>query len=396
MLQRLRELITDMLRQTDLVLLGLCSAATLYGILIISSAAHYMPGGSVRFVTVQSIALILGIIIYVMLSSVNIMGLLRHWQWVLAFNIGFILLLLTPLGITINENRAWLGPQNIGEMLGISFLANFPMTLQPAEIVKITFILLLAGQMSRLKDRRELKSFANVLQPTVHMLFMVGLLYLISNDAGSALVYVFIFAGMALAAGVARRWFLIGGTGAVGGLVLLWKLELIPSHIRRRVMAVMDHSYDVKGVGWQQSRSLLAIGSGGLTGQGLYQGTQVQSTSSAALPERYNDFIFASVGEELGMLGCLLVLILLMAIVLRCLFVARQAQTVTESLVCVGLASMLMFQTMANVGMCLFLVPVIGLTLPFFSYGGTSIMTLFMAMGVVSCIKNRAAPNWAR
>lgn len=396
MLRRIWNGFLDIFQQADLVLLGLCSAATLYGILIISSAAHYMPAGGGKYVKVQALALLLGIVLYILLSSLNLSGLLKHWKWVAVFNVGFILLLLTPLGISVNNNRAWLGPQTIGKKLGIAFLKNFPLTLQPAELVKITFIILLAAQLSLLKEHKDLRRFSYVIQPAGHMLFMVGLLYVVSKDAGSALVYVFIFLGMALAAGMALRWFALGGVGAAGAFALLWKLDKIPDHIRGRILAVLDHSYDVRGVGWQQTRSLLAIGSGGLTGQGLYHGTQVQSASSNSLPERYNDFIFASIGEELGLLGCLLVILLLFGIVARCLFIARKAQTETEALICVGMASMLMFQVVANIGMCLYVVPVIGLTLPFFSYGGTSIMTTFMAMGVVSGIKRRCAPDWVR
>lgn len=139
---------------------------------------------------------------------------------------------------------------------------------------------------------------------------------------------------------------------------------------------------------------MLALGSGKLTGQGLFNGTQTQSLYRSSLPERQTDFIFCVCGEELGFIGCLLVIVLLLAIIVRCLIVAREAPSRMESLVCVGMAGMLIFQTIANIGMCLFLMPVIGLTLPFFSYGGSSIVTLFAAMGVVSGIKKRSRPEW--
>ena len=106
--------------------------------------------------------------------------------------------------------------------------------------------------------------------------------------------------------------------------------------------------------------------------------------------------IFCAIGEELGMIGCLLALALLTAIIVRCVLVARRAKSPLESYICVGIAAMLIFQTVINVGMCLFLVPVIGLTLPFFSYGGSSIVTLFLAMGMVSGIHKRTAPEWLR
>ena len=162
----------------------------------------------------------------------------------------------------------------------------------------------------------------------------------------------------------------------------------------KRIMVVLDHEFDPLGKGWHQTRGMLALGSGGWTGQGLFHGTQTQSPYRSSLPERQTDFIFCVCGEELGFLGCALIIVLLLAIVVRCFLVARDATTPMESLVCVGMAGMLIFQTVMNIGMCLFLLPVVGLTLPFFSYGGTSVMTLFAAMGVVSGIKKRSRPEW--
>ena len=134
----------------------------------------------------------------------------------------------------------------------------------------------------------------------------------------------------------------------------------------------------------------MAIGSGGLLGQGYMQGTQTQSSSPESLPYRWTDFIFSVCGEELGMVGCLAVIALLTAIIIRVLLVARRAQTPLHCYICVGMAAMLIYQTVVNIGMCLFVMPTIGITLPFFSYGGSSLLTLFAAMGVVSGIKKRS------
>lgn len=119
-------------------------------------------------------------------------------------------------------------------------------------------------------------------------------------------------------------------------------------------------------------------------------GTQTQSLHSTSLPERHTDFIFSVIGEELGMIGCIVVIVLLLAIIIRVLLVAKRAQTPLHCYICVGMAAMLIFQTVINIGMCLFVMPVIGITLPFFSYGGSSIVTLFASMGVVSGIKKRS------
>ena len=391
---RIREITGDLVRQTDMLLWSLCSAATLYGILLILSATHTVYRGSLKYVIVQGAGWCIGTAAYFLLSGIDIVELSKKWRWILGFNIGLILLLLTPLGLVRNGNRAWLGVNTIGAKLGIEALKNFPITFQPAEIVKITFILLLAYQLVHLSETRDLKRFTNVIQPTVHVVFMFCFYYVISHDAGSGLVYLFIFVCMAFAAGFAARWLVLGIGGAAVGLVAAWKLRLLRGDWYDRIMVVLDHSYQPQKAGWQQTRGMIALGSGGLTGQGLFHGTQTQSPYRASLPERQTDYIFCVCGEELGFLGCLAVIAILLAIVIRCFAVARDANTKLESLVCVGMAGMLIFQTVANIGMCLFLLPVVGLTLPFFSYGGSSIVTLYAAMGIVSGIKKRSRPEW--
>jgi rod shape determining protein RodA len=383
MFNRLRDMFSDFLQQADLVLLCLCCGSTFFGMVLIASATHYMGTDSMkRFVGVQGAAMLIGLAAYVLLSMVDVELLVKHWKMILAASVLFILLLCTPLGVIRNGNRAWLE------------IPHVPFSIQPAEVVKIAFILLLSKQFEWIKEqRRELRSFGSVVMPTAHLLFMVGLIYAVSSDMGSALVYVFIFVCIALVAGIAWRWFILGGGSMTAVVLALYFLDKLPSHMSDRFHVLFDHSFDPQGVGWQQTRGLLALGSGGWFGQGLFNGTQTQA-GRGSLPERHTDFIFAMTGEELGFFGCLLVILLLTAIILRCLWVARQASSDYARLVCVGMAGMLIFQTVENVGMCLFVMPVIGLTLPFFSYGGSSIVTLYAAMGIVSGVKKRALMNW--
>lgn len=389
---KIRDFLSDVVRQSDLVLLALCVGSTLYGMVLIASATHFR--GTLKYVAIQGFGLLIGVLLYFFFSAVDVGELSKKWKWLLIFNFGFILLLRTPFGLTRNGNRAWLGVNDIGKRLGVGFLENFPITVQPAEIVKITFILLLARQLALLQEKRDLRSFANVIQPTAHAGAMFVFYYILSKDAGSGLVYLFVFLCMAFAAGFALRWIILGIGGAVGSFLAAWNLGLLRGDWYDRIKVILDHSYQPDKKGFQQTRGMLALGSGKLTGQGLFHGTQTQSPAKWSLPERQTDFIFCVCGEELGFIGCLLIIVLLLAIIVRCLIVAREAPTRMESLVCVGMAGMLIFQTIANIGMCLFLMPVIGLTLPFFSYGGSSIVTLFGAMGVVSGIKKRSRPEW--
>ncbi len=391
-MRRIREFFSDVVRQSDLVLLSLCVAATLYGMLLIASATN--ARGTLKYVAVQGLGLLIGVLLYFFLSSVDVGEVCKKWKWLLGFNVVFILLLRTPFGIESGGNLAWLGVNSIGEKLGVSFLADFPITVQPAEIVKITFILLLARQLDELGSKHDLRHLRYVAQPTAHALLLFVFYYVVSKDAGSGLVYMFVFVCMAFAAGFALRWIFLGLGGAVSAFLLAWNLKLLRGDWYDRIMVILDHSYQPEKKGYQQTRGMLALGSGKLTGQGLFNGTQTQSPYRQSLPARQTDFIFCVCGEELGFLGCLLIIVLLLAIIVRCLIVAHDAPTRMDGLICVGIAGMLIFQTVANIGMCLFLLPVIGLTLPFFSYGGSSIVTIFAAMGVVSGIKKRSRPEW--
>ena len=382
-MRKILDFFTGWIQQVDLVLLALCTGTTLFGCLMIASATRYT--GSYKNVIVQIAALGLGIVAYILMSMLDLNEIGKHWKWLLGGSLVLILLLKTPLGMDGGTgNRAWLG------------LKNFPVNLQPVEIVKITFIIVLARQLQYLQEQRDLKSIPSVGMLAGHLVLVVGLYAAISGDMGSALVLIFIFACMCFVAGVAKRWFVLGLLGGGFAFYVLWETDKINPYMKDRFLTLFDHNMDPLGIGWQQTRSLLALGGGKLTGQGLFNGTQTQSASAWSLPARHTDFIFSVIGEELGLLGCLLTILLLAAIIFRCVLIARHAQTKTDMYICVGVAAMLIFQTIYNIGMCLLVMPVIGLTLPFISYGGSSIVTLFAAMGMVSGIQKRTRPEWLR
>ena len=380
MFKRLKENLLEIVQQADLILLGLCCAASVFGIAMIYSATRYNAPTDNRKIIVQTAALLIGIVVYFAISMIDLEMLIKRWKWIAAFNVLFILLLRTPFGIEQDGNRAW---------LKFPFL---PVSIGPAEVVKITFIILLAWQLQWLREeKRDLKSFSSALMAAGHALGLAGLYFIVSSDMGNALMFVLIFVVMAFVAGFALRWFalLFGAVGAaIGGIVVF---DLVPDskkYMLNRFLVIFDHSYDVQHTGWQQTRSLLTIGGGGFWGQGYLHGTQTQA-GAGSVPARHTDLIFAVIGEELGFVGAILAILLLVAIIIRVLVVGRRAALSFHTYVCTGIAAMLMFQMVLNIGMCLFIMPVIGLTLPFFSYGGSSLVTLFTAMGFVSGIKKR-------
>ncbi len=380
-MQRMLDPVREFFRKGDVLLLALCLAANLFGIVLIYSATRY--SASLHGVVYkQIVATVLGVIGYMVLSFVDIELVIdKLWKALFLFNIIFLLILIPFGNDSGTGNKSWIE------------LPLIPFNIQPAEIVKLSFVLLLAAQFYLLQDRGVSRPSA-VAQTAGHTLFMCALIFLVSSDMGMALVYLFIFIIMAWTVGVKLRWFALGGAAAAGLGYLAW--PYLPEYIKLRLLVVFDHTLDPQGKGFHQTRSVLAIGSGQLTGQGYLHGTQTQSAASSALPARHTDFIFSVAGEELGLLGCLAVLALLLAIILRCVWVSRTARSPVCAYIAMGYAGMLMIQTLLNIGMCLFVTPVVGLTLPFFSSGGSSLLTLYAAMGIISGIKMRSLPSWLR
>lgn len=385
----LSDSIREFFHKGDLLLLSLCLIASGYGLVLIYSATRYLETN--RYVLIQAAAICLGVLIYILLSSVDIeLFTEKSWKLLLLFNIGFNLLVRTPLGVERGGNRSWV------------HFPGFPVNLQPAEIAKLSFVLLLAWQMNRLQEKG-LSRPTSVIQIAGHTLFMFGLISVASGDFGMGLTYLLIFVIMAWAGGVKKRWFLLAAVVCAVGVFLIWP-RISDQYFARRISVVIDHILgnqetiyeQTQGIGWQQSRSIMAIGSGGLTGLGYLKGIQTQSKSESALNARHTDEIFAVCGEELGLVGCLLLLLILACIILRCVWVAHRACSAQSALIAMGYAGMLLVQVGINVGMCLYVFPLVGLTLPFFSYGGSSIVTMFAAMGIVSGIKMRSLPSWLR
>jgi rod shape determining protein RodA len=368
------KMVREYIKKSDMLLLSLCIICSIYGIVIISSATKSFNTN--QYVYIQSGALFLGIIAFVVMSLLDLDIITDKWRWIFAFNILFFLTLVLWGVEGGTGNRGWLRFGPIG--------------IQPAEVVKITFTILLAKQICFLNSHN-LNAPISVAQLVAHFVVMFGLIILVSDDLGSALVYLVIFIVMLFAAGLKLRWFGLGLLVFAAASPIFW--NMLGDYQKERILApYFPEVVDPSGLGvtWQANQSKIALASGGLKGAGLYSGIQSQSD---ALPFKHTDFIFAVAGEELGLIGCLAIIVLLTAVILRCIYVGIKCNDPKGMLVCMGFAGMLIFQTFENIGMCVGLTPVIGLTLPFFSYGGSSILTLFAAMGVVSGIWFRRKPG---
>lgn len=356
-------------KKGDLVLLLLCVIATAFGCLMVASTTTATSTGPLRYLAIQILAAGAGVFFYVLISAVDTEWFSEHRRALVILNT-FLLLLLIPFGETISGNRSW---------LNFPFL---PFNIQPAEICKITYVLIMASVMTA--HQNNLSSLPSIGHMMLHLALLFGLNYILSGDMGVSLIFAFIFVGMTLTGGVHLIWFAGAGLCLLVLVPIIWNLMPDDMYMKERIAVLFDPSLDAAGTGarYQTVRALRSLTGGGLTGQGLFQGHRTQT--SGALFAQHTDFIFSAIGEELGFIGCFLVLVLLFLIVARCIWVGIRSQDMLRRLVCFGVASALIFQIVINVGMNIGVMPVIGLTLPFISYGGSSIITLYAMLGLVS------------
>lgn len=359
---------SDYHRYTYHLLVLLCLATSTYGCLLVYSANHY-AGGGLRGFIIQPLAAGVGMLVALLMARVDYADMARLWPVFAVPAVGLMLLTYTPLGLNVTgtDDTAWLGFP-IGSQ-------NPWITFQPSELLKIVFILTFSYHLYTVREH--ISRLPTFLLLCLHGAFPALLVFL-QGDDGTALMFVIIFLCMLFAAGLRVWYFLVGGVGLVAALPLLWSYFL-DDYKRERFLCLLPSLVDKykDGAGWQQYNGLKALGSGRLTGVGFLNG------GSEHVYSRNADFIFTVAGEEFGYLGAVLVLVLLAGI---CIAIWRAALRARDSLgfyLCIGMMAYVGFQSIINIGMATRLLPVIGITLPFFSAGGSSSATLYLGIGLV-------------
>ena len=353
-------------KKCDWVLLLLCLVTSGFGMICLASATSADKfGGNLRYMLVQGAGIVLGVIMFAIISSIDVEVMSEHRNLLVIFNT-ILLLMLIPFGTDNNTgNRSWIKTPIVN--------------IQPAEICKITYVIIMASVMNSNKNR--ISHWTSVFQMVFHLGMVVGLNMVLSSDAGVSLIFVFIFIGMAFAGGVSLLWFALAIGGIAAVFPILW--QFLGQYQRNRILILFDDTIDPQGINerYHYTINLRSLTGGGLTGQGLFNGNRTQG---GALFAQHTDYIFSSIGEELGFFGCVAIMILEFAIIARCIYVGIRCPDYMRRLICFGAASALIFQVIINVGMCIGTMPVIGLTLPFISYGGSSIVTIYAMLGLVS------------
>lgn len=358
-------------QRADIFLLVMSVICASYGLVLVSRATASM--GSSKFIIVQAFSLFLGLIAFVVLTVLDADILGEQWKWLCVINVALLVALVIFGQDDGTGNKSWIRFAGIG--------------IQPSEVIKVLYIVISAKQMTYLKEYKDINSFMSVVQMAGHFAIVFGMIVVVSSDLGSASILLGIFLIMFFALGARLYWFALGGAAVAALIPVIWSYFLKP-YQRNRLLAPYDKTIDPDGWGitWQTTQSRISLANGRLSG------VEAGYTPNV-FTGKHTDFIFATAGEQFGMIGAIILIVLLMIIIVHCVRVGLNSGRTYDMLICVGVAASLAFQTFINIGMCLGITPVIGITLPFFSYGGSSLLTTFAAMGLVSGVKYKPKPQ---
>jgi len=359
-----------MFHRLDYVLLLAIGLIVAFGLVVLNSAA---ANETENYLMKQCVWLAVGVTILLISLSFDYSFFAKYYGQIYGFAL-FLLVAVLIFGKEIKGAKSWFVFPGIG-------------SLQPAEIAKILIIVSFAqflvnrrGNLNKLTDL--IACFAFFVPPV--------LLILLQPDMGSAMVYLAIMIGMMFAAGANWKWMtaIFGGglCAGIGYIVGIWKLgwwSPLKPHQLNRFLVLFDSSIDRQGVGWNAWQAKIAIGNGGLTGQGLGAGSQ---SAGEFLPEQWTDFIFAVLCEETGFVGAFFLLVLFAVVFYRGLRIGFMSKDVFGYLIAVGIITMYFFHVFENIGMNMGIMPIAGIPLPFVSYGGSSTLTNFLGLAFLQNI----------
>lgn len=366
-LQKIFKNISFYFRRTDIILWFITALTSTYCLILLFSVSRISP--KYTYFSKQLFAIIIGYIGAFLITMIDYRVIVKHWKFIGSFCL--ILLIITIIfGQTVSGSngvnaRAWLILPG-----GISF--------QASELAKIGFMITFSKHLTYLKKTQKIDSFLNILGLLAHALIPMGIAQ-IQGDTGAAIIFFFMFLIMSFSAGVKLRYFVILISSIIIMLPFAWNF-ILSDYQKERILALVDPSLDPFVSRYQQLQGEISIGSGKLFGRGLFNGPRVAMES---VPIQESDFIFSVAGEELGFIGCILIILLLLALLIRVFQIALKSCDNIGMYICFGFFGMIASQTIFNLGMCLSLLPVMGVTLPFFSYGGSSMACIYFGIGLI-------------
>ncbi|NUO99995.1 MAG: rod shape-determining protein RodA [Nonomuraea sp.] len=351
----------------DRVLTSLVLALSVVGLLLVWSATRMQ--GDYSLLVRQGVAVGVGLVLMWLLSRVDLRVLRAYVP--LAYVLALVSLagVLSPLGVRVNGAHSW-----IVVAPGVQF--------QPSEFAKVALALAFAVPLGELRDGQERPGFGGVVLALVLAAVPVGLIAL-QPDVGTMLVFSAMVAGALLVSGAPKRWLLVLAASGAGAGFAAWKLGLVRPYQIERLLVLANPSNDPGGIGYNAAQARIAIGSGGLFGKGLFNGEQ---TAGHFVPEQHTDFIFTVAGEELGFAGAAAVVLAICLLLWRGLSIARHAASPYGTVLAGAVVSWIAFQTFVNVGMTVGLMPIVGVPLPFVSYGGSATVAGLAAVGLLQAV----------
>lgn len=365
------------MRHIDYGLLAAGFGLVAYGMLIIYSATHSDPNlpSPYYYVRVQAIAAIIGAILVAAMVFIDFRG-LRAYRLHMYVVMLVLILLVFVIGSAAKGGQRW---------IDLGFF-----NLQPSEIAKVVMIVVISAYLS---DRQRGDFEAQTTITALGYTLIPAVLVFLQPDFGTTLVLVAVTLALLFIYGT--RWMHFAVIGAVVGAGLGLVIEVLPTmgiqllkpYQIDRLLVFLHPDHDPTGSGYHLLQSKIAIGSGMLTGKGLYQGTQTQLNF---LPEHHTDFVFSVLGEELGFVGAAILLVLYILVIWRGLRIAVISESLFGSLIAGGIVAMFLFQIFVNIGMTIGIMPITGIPLPFMSYGGSSMVSNLLAVGLLESIHVRS------
>lgn len=357
-------------KKTDWLLFFIVAGLSVFGIFVIYSATRTLNTNT--NVIVQSGAFIIGMVLLFLICRFDYEQFKNLVKPIYIFSV-IMLIAVLLFGITGDWGaRSWIRFGAIG--------------IQPSEIAKVCFIITFSYHLSKVED--SINKILVIFGLLLHLLVLVGLIML-QPDLGSTLVFIFMFVCMMFTAKISWKYIVPVLSAGVLSVPLIYKFVLSEFQ-QKRIQVFLNPDLDPLNRGYNVIQSKIAVGSGQLWGKGFLQGTQNQL---GYLPTKYTDFIFSVVAEEFGFIGAVIVAAALFVIIWRCFKTAQRADNPFGKYICVGVAAMLLFHSFENMGMCIGLMPVTGIPLPFVSYGGTSMVTNLAAIGLVMSVAYHNKPR---
>ena len=347
----------------DMVMLFCAIAMSILSVITLSASADAYSAG-MAYARNQILALILGLICVSVISMIDYDMLISRLEYIFFGISVFLLVIVILFGEGEMGNENWISIPIIN------------LNIQPTEFVKITFIINFSRHLDRIKHK--INHPLSVLQILIHGGLIAGLV-VISGDDGMALVYIAIMAVMVFCAGISL-WYVAGAVALVVIVFpILW--DYMAGYQRERILVGFNPDLDPVDIGYQSIKSRECIISGGFRGAGFSGGSRYFS-----LPAAQSDCLFSVLAEKFGFIGTFTYIALITVFIWRIILLARNCRKNYASYICMGMVGMLLAQTLENIGMCLAIMPVVGITLPFFSYGGSSMLSMYMCLGVLQSI----------